>query len=527
MRQYKYIILLLCSIINNNVIAQFNINWQQSYGGSEAEVAVGIVPCTDGYLLAGTTESNDGQVTCNDEEYKSWLIKINHQGEIIQQWCYGDQDVYSMGYQKGSRNLYLIGGAADPDFNLEVVNPSVIKVDSMGTELWRTCVGPTLGMRYDNGGIVTNDGGTLAYAQIGSGGGDVTNYYSPYYNAWLAKISSEGELQWDCTFGNSTGSTIATSITELSDGRYIVCLYGDAIALGNGNVKCQVETNGIPTIILYFINSDGTSIEQWCYNGSNHDYGAKVLELEDGFLLVESTMSNDGDMLNSGYHGKFDVWIARLDFSGNIIWQKCYGGSNDDIPNDISKTSDGGFMIFANTESWDCDVVGNIPDEDPSIWIFKINGDGDLIWQQPIRGDGFEGCHGVVKINDDKYVMAGYMSLSPSYDVVCSNFVPLSYYNFYALEIEVTYVGDEIYFQDSMIKLYPNPATDEITVELAEKISNTPVSIDIINMTGSVLQHHEQFTCTKTYNIEMLPEGLYIIRMENKKCVSYIKLIVK
>jgi len=133
----------------------------------------------------------------------------------------------------------------------------------------------------------------------------------------------------------------------------------------------------------------------------------------------------------------------------------------------------------------------------------------------------------VVKINDDKYVMAGYMSLSPSYDVVCSNFVPLSYYNFYALEIEVTYVGEEIYIQDSTIKIYPNPATDEITVELAGKTSHTPVSIDLINMTGSVLQHHEQFTCTKTYNIEMLPEGLYIIRMENKKFVSYIKLIVK
>lgn len=523
MRFFYILIFMICGL---NGYSQFSILWQQSYGGSEGEEAIGIVPLGNGYLMAGSILSTDGQITCAETSGRSWLLNIDSNGDILGDFCYENHGVSAFYQAIGTNNLYLIGASDLEQYNYET-NIGVIKLDSNYSEIWRKGVGNYIGICYDNGGIVTSDGGVLAYAQICSGGGDVSQYYGPHFNAWLAKITANGELQWDCTFGNSTGSSFIHGITELSTGGYLAALYCDATSSGNGNIKCYVDQNGIADIVVYKIDAQGNPLEQWCYGGSDQESLKNIIELDDGFLLVGGTKSNDGDMSNSGHHGNWDVWVARIDFNGDIIWQKCYGGTNMDYGDFVHKTSDGGFMIFANTESWDCDVVGNIPDEDPSIWIFKINGDGDLIWQQPIRGDGFEGCHDVVKINDDKYVMAGYMSLSPSYDVVCSNFVPLSYYNFYALEIEVTYVGYEIYSQDSTVKIYPNPATDEITVELTNKLLQAPVSIDIINMSGDILRSYKQCTFSKDYDIRILPPGIYLLRVRNQEFVGYAKVIVK
>ena len=80
-----------------------------------------------------------------------------------------------------------------------------------------------------------------------------------------------------------------------------------------------------------------------CIGGSNDDYTNTVIQTSDnGYILSGSTDSNDGDV--SGHHNSSpylfssDGWIVKVDSLGEIEWQKCYGGTNEDIFNKIKLT---------------------------------------------------------------------------------------------------------------------------------------------------------------------------------------------
>lgn len=234
-------------------------------------------------------------------------------------------------------------------------------------------------------------------------------------------------------------------------------------------------------------------------------------------------------MLNSGFHWVTDVWIAKIDFDGNIIWQKCYGGTDVEYPSDIKATSDGGFIVFARTESDDCDVQGNINDAGHSIWIFKIDANGELLWQKSIQSLGREEVHDVYQKSDTRYVLAGEMWYSPSYDVNCSNYIPFSWGNYYALEIEITDggVGQEELFSADDIQLYPNPATSSFTIEMPVSTSVPSMQLELFNMNGTLLlsasiQHPKQ-----TFNIQSFPEGCYVVCLRDEENVVYRKLVVR
>src|SRR5690606_34432475 len=60
-----------------------NILWEKSYGGSGLEMAVSIVETIEGgSIVAGISESNDGDVTQNYGRYDYWVIKLNNIGEL-------------------------------------------------------------------------------------------------------------------------------------------------------------------------------------------------------------------------------------------------------------------------------------------------------------------------------------------------------------------------------------------------------------------------------------------------------------
>jgi hypothetical protein len=90
-----------------------------------------------------------------------------------------------------------------------------------------------------------------------------------------------------------------------------------------------------------------------------------------GYILAGRTRSNDGDI--SGNHGDVDALVVKLDASGNIVWQMCYGGSGfEEIR--AFRPAENGFIFAGTTASNDGDVSGNHGSGD--AWIVKLNGTG-------------------------------------------------------------------------------------------------------------------------------------------------------
>ncbi len=142
---------------------------------------------------------------------------------------------------------------------------------------------------------------------------------------------------------------------------------------------------------------------QQCYGGSDWDGSKTILPYNNGFYLFGNTSSNDGDV--SFNYGKTDYWLFQTDENGQIIWEKTYGGSDEDYPSNMLPTPDGGFMLFGHTYSTDGDVVGNHGDGD--WWLVKTDSLGHILWSRCYGGSHKETASQLIYAHEGGYVMTG------------------------------------------------------------------------------------------------------------------------
>jgi len=160
---------------------------------------------------------------------------------------------------------------------------------------------------------------------------------------------------------------------------------------------------------------DNTGTIQWqrCYGGSKSDEGLNILTTKDsGYVLLASTYSNDGDVV--GYHDSADIWVLKLDHSGGISWQRCLGGSSGETAYGITGTKDGGYLVAGGTSSHDGDITYNHGKSD--AWLVKLNTDGTISWQKTYGGSSVDGAWSVQQTSDSGYIVAG-STLSTDGDV--------------------------------------------------------------------------------------------------------------
>ncbi|MFN0015319.1 MAG: T9SS type A sorting domain-containing protein [Saprospiraceae bacterium] len=153
------------------------------------------------------------------------------------------------------------------------------------------------------------------------------------------------------------------------------------------------------------------------FGGKYTDYGADIIEVENGnYLVLNMPYSNGGDVLNS--HGGADFWLLKLNHSGELIWQRCYGGTKDDEPKKIIPTLDGNYLLIGSTKSNDGNVTANHGWTD--AWIIKIDPNGGIIWQKTYGGTNFDAAHTITPAHNGGYVVTG-SSYSADFDVPNSN----------------------------------------------------------------------------------------------------------
>jgi hypothetical protein len=480
MKNIFVLLVLLC--LSNNMFAQIlQIDWQQCFGGTDTEYAYDIISVPNGYILSGGTKSIDGDVTNNYGGVDMWLIKTDETGNMIWQKTYGGS--HSEGGTRIFRNndgsYYIIGESDSDDGDIsndpypESTDYWIVKIDSLGTILWEKIVG---GNRLDQlwTGTATSDGGIAAFGWTNSTDGDVSTSYGGY-DMWLVKLNSDGEILWDKSIGNS-GFDYGQAIIETGDKGFLVG--GGSIIQEGGNLTCDTYHGGLEAILVK-LDSLGNIEWQNCYGGSRGESFTGILELDDGYILVGYTDSEDGDV--SGWHPSAgeplnDIWFVKVDLEGNLIWQKCLGGSRSEYSSITIETISSDYIVFGYTQSNDGDVSGNHSNSNlkNDIWMVKLSSEGEILWQQCFGGINNETVNfGVIQKSDNRYVIAGESNYGPSYDVQCNYHVGSgAWSDFWVFEVYDTTVNITDTPGNTTLKVYPNPATNYLIFELP--VTTTP-----------------------------------------------------
>lgn len=239
--------------------------------------------------------------------------------------------------------------------------------------------------------------------------------------------------QWDRTLGGSGIDILTVALNNpTTSGGYIFGGSSNSLASAGSNDK--FEAYGGNDYWVVKVTADGTNrYYKRAIGGSGEDRLASILPMSDGTMLLGgSSNSPAADMCKSqNAKGGYDYWIVKVDRNGNLIWDRVFGGTNEDHLTSMVATNDGGFLlggISASLANKVTPVIGNplggIGSFQPQpissdksmnscngsydYWIVKVDGNGKKQWDITLGNGGNDYLESVVKATDGGYLLAGY-----------------------------------------------------------------------------------------------------------------------
>jgi predicted secreted protein len=202
------------------------------------------------------------------------------------------------------------------------------------------------------------------------------------YDAWLIKTDSHGEVQWNRNYGGLFNDR-AHSLVATVDGGYAFA--GSTNSYGAGNAD----------VWLVRVDNNGDMLWNKTYGGSLDDHSWSLVVTGDGgFALLCDTTSYGS--------GGSDVWLIKVDSSGDIEWNQTYGGNDFESVSTIIRTNDGGYAFAASTTSFGAGSS--------DFWLVKLDSYGNVEWNQTYGGSGVEFANSLVETVDGGYALAGSTS---------------------------------------------------------------------------------------------------------------------
>ncbi|MBI5635246.1 MAG: SBBP repeat-containing protein, partial [Nitrospirae bacterium] len=190
---------------------------------------------------------------------------------------------------------------------------------------------------------------------------------------------------WAKTYGG-IGFDDSYSVQQTSDGGYIVAGHSEINDAGGD-------------IWVFRLDAAGEIQQQKTYGAAGtYDASFSVQQTSDGGHIVagEAYVTNNS----------IDFRLLKLNGDGSMAWAKTYGGTSSDFSHSIQQTSDGGYIVAGETNSFGSTAP----------WILKLNISGTDEWQKRYGGDGPENAsvYSIQQTLDGGYIAAGYTSISSS-----------------------------------------------------------------------------------------------------------------
>jgi hypothetical protein len=248
----------------------------------------------------------------------------------------------------------------------------LMKVNASGTILWNQTYGG-IGSDQALGLTQASDGG---YAFVGS----TNSSGAGNFDAWLVKTDASGNMQWNKTYGG-TGNDYGAQVVQAIDGGYAIV--GRTALLGSSASDA------------WLIKTDATGTTLWnkTFGGAANDQAnAIVLTSDGGYALFGPTNS-------FGVGGGQDAWLFKTDANGNMIWNKTYGGAGSEFCLYLLQTIDGGYAFCGSTTSFS--AGGS------DVWFVKTDATGNMLWQKTWGGPNNEDAYQMIQTSDGGFMLVG------------------------------------------------------------------------------------------------------------------------
>lgn len=512
----KIFFTLLFFSFSSYLFSQPSIEWQKTYGGTHDDIEPVVIQTSDnGLLIAGSTQSDDVDISGSHGYYDIWVAKTDAAGNIAWQKCYGGTQGEFVNFimQGSDGNYFILGSSQSSDGDLTsnkgYADLWIVKINSSGDIIWQKTYG---GSSNEEGKSMTEtaDGHLWIVGETESADGDITSNHG-LTDIWLLTLDADGSLIKQKTFGG-TYDDYGVSIAETDSSQFIIAgfSYSD-----NGDFPTHYFSTEKCDYVALKIDSSMNLVWAKNYGGNENDNLSGMLNCYDGFLLYGISDSDNGDI--TGGHGLLDGWMIKINSNGLVLWQKSVGGSNNDYLFDIVQCADGYLYAAGATYSTDGDIILNKGEAD--CWLLKLDPSGPLQWSTTYGGSFSEYASSLILYNDANAVMAA-STYSTDGDITDNK----GLYDFWIIKTENIAAIGENTSPENIFSVYPNPSDGLVTIP-ASALS-AKARLCIYDVSGrKIFCKTPEGEKAEIINISSVPNGIYFLNIQTDSRNLFQKII--
>lgn len=364
----KNIIFLFFIILALPYQLEAQITFMKTFGGTGDDILVsGLLTNDESYLGLGYTDSFGAGGT------DAFVIKVDSLGNEVWSKTIGgtNNDGFSHGIELSNGDFILVGytnsfGAGDYD-------AFVVRLSSTGNIIWTKTYGGTDNDKVATVLVTANNNLLISgYTKsFGAGGLD----------ALVLKVDMNGNLIWAKSYGESTNDWLKmTGISETASGNYI--------AVGSSEYSTLPQHSGL----RFEIDSAGNLVSSNMYSGANNDGFTENMIANNTNYVRGSTTSWNG---NGNF---YSLWMSQIDVNNNLIWSNTYG-----MPNESLGMTGG--VFHNNTITFAGYTFTN--NTQNTALILQISPSGNINWAKSYGGNGVDRFRSINKTSTG-YILFGY-----------------------------------------------------------------------------------------------------------------------
>ncbi len=238
----------------------------------------------------------------------------------------------------------------------------------------------------------------------------IRNFFSTLLLTFLswAAVLAQPVFSWDVVLGGESYEEL-NALDVLPDGIIAGGSTRSGIAFGDpGDFSWN--------ILVVKLDFDGNVLWQYTYGGAQDERLWALIPTRDGgFLAGGYSYSGVGGDKTEPSRGDKDVWIIKLDASGQLQWDKTFGGLLQDELFSVLEMPDGGYLLGCHSNSG---LSGDKTEDSRGshdIWMIRTDGQGNKTWDKTLGGSGYEQINDLVLAADGAVYCSGG-STSPEND---------------------------------------------------------------------------------------------------------------